>query len=85
MELELVDHPPVESGVDEAVVLEPLLVLLPLEVDEGGGAVVGLGPGGPALHDPTDEALVVALAQVVLGRRMRTVSCLGGWVLLGWA
>jgi hypothetical protein len=40
VELELIDKSAVESGLDEPVVLHALLVLLPLEVQEGGGAVI---------------------------------------------
>lgn len=84
MELEVVDDSPVLPRVDEPVVPVALLVLLPLEVEEGAGGILGLDPVGPEPHHPPDDALVVALAHVILHRCKRTVRVLMVFSTLMW-
>ena len=76
MVLEMVDHRPVLGGVHQPRVTIPSLILLPLQVDEGGSGVGGLDPVGPALHNLADDGLIVAFAQVVLNGRRGTVRAL---------
>ena len=78
VELKLVDESSVKSRLNESVVLHALLVLLPLEVQEGRSAVVRLHPGGTRGEYSSDQCLVVALAEIVLSSYGGTVRGLGG-------
>lgn len=66
MEFEVVNAGPVLPRVDQPSVLVALLVLLPLQVHEGAGRVLGLNPATTIAHHSANDALVVSLSQVVL-------------------
>jgi hypothetical protein len=48
VELKLIDYATIQARFDETFVFKALLILLPLEVDEGGGRIVRLHPCSPS-------------------------------------
>lgn len=83
MELELIHECPVQPRINEPFVFHALLVLLPLQVQEGRSTVLNLTPSWPAAEDPSDKSFIIASAEIVLHNYGLTVSCLMGGRCLG--
>lgn len=66
MQLQLIKYAAVQPRIQQSVVLITLLVLLPLEIDEGTGRVFLLYPACSGGQYSPDEILVIPLAHIEL-------------------